>query len=71
MTVSLLATVVGFDRDRALYPIVLIVIASYYGLFAIMAGSMQALISSRRRRAEAPWRSVSLTVSSRSSPRAR
>jgi hypothetical protein len=33
------ATVVGFDRDRAFYPTVLIVIASYYVLFAAMAAS--------------------------------
>ena len=36
LAVSLLATFVGFDRDRAFYPTVLIVIASYYGLFAVM-----------------------------------
>jgi hypothetical protein len=36
LAVSLLATVVGFDRDRAFYPTLLIVIASYYGLFAVM-----------------------------------
>jgi hypothetical protein len=30
------ATVVGFDRERAFYPTVLIVIASYYVLFAAM-----------------------------------
>ena len=33
-----LSTLVGFDRDRAFYPVVLVVIASYYGLFAVMAG---------------------------------
>ncbi len=38
------ATIVGFDRDRAFYPIVTIVIASYYGLFAVMGGSTEALI---------------------------
>lgn len=37
------ATIVGLDRDRAFYPTVTIVIASYYGLFAVMGGSMQAL----------------------------
>ena len=30
------ATLTGLDRDRAFYPTVLIVIASYYGLFAVM-----------------------------------
>jgi hypothetical protein len=44
LTVSLLAGFVGFDRDRAFYPTVLIVIASYYGLFAVMGESMQALV---------------------------
>jgi hypothetical protein len=29
----------GFDRDRAFYPTVLIVIASYYSLFAVMGAS--------------------------------
>ncbi|MFA6311875.1 MAG: hypothetical protein WCV99_02680 [Sterolibacterium sp.] len=42
--VSLSATVIGLDRDRAFYPTVLAVIASYYGLFAVMGGSMQALV---------------------------
>src|ERR1700704_2776876 len=32
--ISSLATVVGLDRDRAFYPTLMIVIASYYGLFA-------------------------------------
>jgi hypothetical protein len=38
-----LATIVGLDRDRAFYPTVLIVIASYYALFAVMGGSIHAL----------------------------
>ncbi len=42
--VGLLATVVGFDRDRAFYPTVMIVIASYYVLFAISGGSTEAII---------------------------
>jgi hypothetical protein len=36
-------TVVGFDRNRAFYPVVMIVIASYYALFALMGGSLHAL----------------------------
>ncbi len=40
----LLARSVGFDRDRAFYPVVLIVIASYYLLFAVMGGSARAII---------------------------
>ena len=38
-----LATVIGMDRDRAFYPIVLMVIASYYVLFAVIDGSRSAL----------------------------
>ena len=34
----------GFDRDRAFYPTVLIVVASYYVLFAVMGGSTRALV---------------------------
>jgi hypothetical protein len=30
------ATIAGFHRDRAFYPTVLVVIASYYVLFAVM-----------------------------------
>ena len=33
------AIVVGLDRERALYPIVLIMAASYYVLFAVMAAT--------------------------------
>ena len=41
--VGLLGTTAGLDRDRAYYPVVTIVIASFYALFAVMAGSMHAL----------------------------
>lgn len=44
LAVSLSARSVRFDRDRAFYPVVLIVIASYYVLFAAMAGSVRALV---------------------------
>ena len=43
LAVSLFATLVGFDRNRAFYPVVMIVIASYYALFALMGGSLPAL----------------------------
>lgn len=33
------AAVAGFDRDRAFYPTVLIVVGSYYALFAVMGAS--------------------------------
>jgi hypothetical protein len=36
--IGLLTSRVGLDRDRALYPVTLIVIASYYDLFAVMGG---------------------------------
>jgi hypothetical protein len=39
----LLGTFIGLDRDRAFYPTVMIVIASYYALFAVMGGSIQVL----------------------------
>ena len=42
--VALFARSVGFDRDRAFYPTVLIVIASYYVLFAAMSGSIQTVV---------------------------
>jgi hypothetical protein len=38
------AAVIGFDRERAFYPTLLIVIASYYVLFAVMGASGRALI---------------------------
>jgi hypothetical protein len=41
--VSLFARLVGFDRDRAFYPATLIVVASFYILFAVMGGSLYAL----------------------------
>ena len=34
----------GFDRDRAFYPTVMIVIAAYYVLFAVMSGSVQTVV---------------------------
>jgi hypothetical protein len=39
IAVAVFARVVGFDRDRAFYPAVLIVIASYDVLFAATIGS--------------------------------
>jgi hypothetical protein len=43
LSVGLSATFFGLDRDRAFYPTVMIVIASYYALFAVMGGSAPAL----------------------------
>jgi hypothetical protein len=42
--VAVFARVVGFDRDRAFYPTVVIVVASYYVLFAAMSGSVQTVV---------------------------
>ena len=39
-----MAAIVGLDRDRAFYPTVTIVIASYYALFAAMGASTHALL---------------------------
>jgi len=38
------STFFGLDRDRALYPVVMFVIASYYPLFAVAGGSTPSLI---------------------------
>jgi hypothetical protein len=35
--VSAFAALAGFDRERVFYPTLLIVIASYYVLFAVMS----------------------------------
>lgn len=43
LSVGLSATFVGLDRDRAFYPTVMIFIASYYALFAVMGGAARAL----------------------------
>lgn len=43
LAVCVFATGVGLDRDRAFYPTVTIVVASYYVLFAVMGGDMRAL----------------------------
>lgn len=38
LSVCGLGVVAGFERDRAFYPVILIVIASYYDLFAVLGG---------------------------------
>ena len=43
LAVSGTATLIRLDRDRAFYPTVMAVIASYYALFAVMGGSDHAL----------------------------
>lgn len=42
--VALLGKYGGFDRDRAFYPTVLIVVAHYYVLFAAMGDSVQTVL---------------------------
>ena len=44
LVVSAYASWIGLDRDRAFYPTVLVVIASYYVLFAVMAGITRGTI---------------------------
>jgi len=44
LAVGLFATGLGLDRERAFYPVVTIVVASYYALFAVMGGSTHALV---------------------------
>ena len=43
--VGLFATAIGFDKERSFYPVVLIVIAALYLLFAVMAGSKDTLVA--------------------------
>src|SRR5215831_7830157 len=44
IAVALFARSVGFDRDRAFYPTVVIIVASYYVLFAVMSGSVETVL---------------------------
>lgn len=44
VSVGLFGTWMGFDKERSFYPTVLIVIAAYYILFAVMSGSREALL---------------------------
>ena len=45
LAVASAAAIIGFDRDRAFYPTVLSVIASYYVLFAVMGASGRTLVA--------------------------
>lgn len=40
-----LGTIAGFERDRAFYPVMMIVIASYYDLFAVLGGDERVLVA--------------------------
>jgi hypothetical protein len=44
IAVGAFATGLGWDRDRALYPAVTLVIASYYALFAAMSASASVVL---------------------------
>ena len=44
LAVAGFAVVIGLDRERALYPFVLIMAASYYVLFAVIAASARTII---------------------------
>jgi hypothetical protein len=44
VAVALFARFVGFDRERAFYPTVLIVVASYYVLFGAMSESVHTVL---------------------------
>lgn len=44
LATAVFAAVTGFDRSRAFYPLVLIVIATYYPLFAALAGAPDAMV---------------------------
>lgn len=44
LVISAWAALVGFDRDRAFYPTVLVVIASYYVLFASIGGAGHTVV---------------------------
>jgi len=43
--VGLFGTVIGFDKERSFYPVVLIVIATLYLLFAVIANSTRSLVA--------------------------
>lgn len=45
MAVGVFATAIGFDKERSFYPVVLIVIAALYLLFAAIAGSTGPLVA--------------------------
>jgi hypothetical protein len=44
LATGVLGRTAGLDRDRAFYPTVLIVVASYFSLFAVIGESTRALV---------------------------
>ena len=45
LLIAIVTRAAGMDRDRALYPVALIVIGSYYALFAAIGGSTPSIIT--------------------------
>jgi hypothetical protein len=45
LAVGLFATITRFDRDRSFYATILVVVASYYDLFAFMSGEAEVIAS--------------------------
>lgn len=43
--IGVLATLVGWDRDRSFYAVMTLVVASYYALFAVMGASTGTLLA--------------------------
>jgi hypothetical protein len=44
LSIGLLMSFTNFDRDRSFYPTIMIVIALYYALFAVIGSSPKALV---------------------------
>ena len=44
VVVAIFGRLTGFDRDKAFYATVLVVVASYYGLFAVIGASREVLL---------------------------
>lgn len=44
LSVCALFTFAGLERDRAIYPVMVIVVASYYDLFAVLGGDAATLV---------------------------
>jgi len=44
LSIAVLAKILGFDKDRSFYPVILIVIAMYYVLFAVISESSDTII---------------------------
>lgn len=45
VAIAAIANLLGFDRDRSFYPTVLIVIAAYYVLFALMGAPYRIVVA--------------------------